>query len=359
MTAIHPGAGANRAFMRSPARERYGFSRQRRLRTMHKVIRALQVMLLCGGFASMSGIQGAYAAEGSASPGDSAGANAAASSNDSAQREWRERLRRPPAPAQGTELFETKNWLPEAPPPKRPVARAPEPPRPPPFPYQFLGRLETDGKPRTVYLTKNSEVYSAVPGEVIEGTYRVIDVSAESMEVLYLPLNMKQQIAFASIVPTPSRQASRVSDTPAIVAPTSVSIPPPMNLSPPRGDGRAAAPAPQPQASPADAPRGAPRGVPGRGSSAPQEAAAAAGTQDGGAPPANPQTSQVAPSLSPSPVVVSPPTLSFGGKPPAAAPAAGAPTAGAAPSAPTPGAPPSAPGATGAPPQGAAPSGRM
>ena len=199
---------------------------------MHKVRRALQV-LLCVGSPWVMGVHCVDAAEGSASPRDSTSANAAAS-NDSAQRDWRERLRRSSAATPGSALFESKNWLPE-PPPQRPVARAPEAPRVPPFPYQFLGRLEADGQPRTVYLTKNSEVYSATPGEVIEGTYRVIDVTAESMEVLYLPLNMKQQIAFANIVPTVARQGSRTSDTPAIVAPTSVSIPPPMNVPPPGG----------------------------------------------------------------------------------------------------------------------------
>jgi hypothetical protein len=320
---------------------------------MHKVRRALQVLLLCVGFAWMMGIHGVDAAEGSASPREPAGANAAPPSNESAPRDWREKLRRSPAPTPGTTLFETKSWLPEAP-PQRPVARAPEPPRPPPFPYQFLGRLETDGKPRTVYLTKNNEVYSAVPGEVIEGTYRVIDVTAESMEVLYLPLNMKQQIAFSSIVPSPTRQASRVSNTPSIVAPTSVSIPPPMNLSPPRADsGRTAAPTPQ--MSPPDSSRGVQRqNIPdqdmaARGSSAQQQAGAGA-TQGGGAAPAKPQTSPVQPSLSPSPVVVSPPTFSFGGKPSSEGPAAGSSSAGGT---------TSAPAASGAAPQSATPPGRM
>ena len=310
---------------------------------MHKVRRALQV-LLCVGSPWVLGVHCVDAAEGSASPRDSTSANAAAS-NDSAQRDWRERLRRSSAATPGSALFESKNWLPE-PPPQRPVARVPEAPRVPPFPYQFLGRLEADGQPRTVYLTKNSEVYSATPGEVIEGTYRVIDVTAESMEVLYLPLNMKQQIAFANIVPTVARQGSRTSETPAIVAPTSVSIPPPMNVPPPADSGRGMAPAAQTsQGEPRSAQRQSPdQAVANRGSAGQQQtgAAAAAG---GGTAPANPAT-PTAPSLSPSPVVVSPPTLSaFGGTPPtqgttgAASPASGTAPAPSASGAATPNAP--------------------
>jgi hypothetical protein len=325
-----------------------------RLHTMHKTTLALQ-LLLCVGSPWAIGIQ-VRAAETPAP--DSAPANAAAS-GDGAQREWRERLRRPPAGSPGNSLFETKSWLPE-PPPQRPVVRAPEPPRAPPFPYQFLGRLETEGKPRTVYLTKGNEVYAAMPGEVIEGTYRVVDVTAESMEVTYLPLNMKQQIAFSSIVPPAARQAGRApSDTPAIVAPTSVSIPPPMSISPPTAQGtqgevlppiptprtvqrqsaydqagRPNAPQPQQQQQ-QQQPQQQPR---------PQQAGTAAPVA--GAPGSTPAAPAPVSSLSPSPVVVSPPTLSaFGSTAPAQTPPAGAPqTTGAAPAPAPPGsAAPSAP----------------
>jgi hypothetical protein len=220
------------------------------------------------------------------------------------------------------------------------TARPPEPPRAPPFPYQFLGRLETEGKPKTVYLTKDSQVYSATPGEVIEGVYRVIDVTAESIEVMYLPLNMKQQIAFSSIVPatapTVGRQGGRVSSTPAIVAPTSVSIPPPMNLSPPVAD-RARNVPPTAQTAPAETARAAQRQNPDRQSnperqSSPEQTGAgnrgnvgqqqpAPAPATGATPPANPATAAAPPSLTPSPIVVSPPTLSaFGSSaPPSAA----------------------------------------
>jgi hypothetical protein len=234
------------------------------------------------------------------------------------------------------------------------VARAPEPPSPPPFPYQFLGRLEAEGRPFTVYLTKDNQVYSAAPGEVIEGTYRVMNLTAESMELMYLPLNMKQQIAFASIVPTTApRQASRGSDTPAIVAPTSVNVPPPMNLSPPvASPSRSVAPAAQ--TAPGEASRSAQRqsnpeqASADRGSAAQQQPGTAAAA--GGAPPAAGQP-VAAPSLSPGPIVVSPPTLSaFGPAAPGQGSAAGAPPAA--------GTPPPAP-QSGAAAPGAPASGRM
>lgn len=289
---------------------------------MDKVRRALQE-LLCVGSVWVIGTAAVHAAEGSGATRE--GASAGAPASNDAQRDWRDRLRRPPGNAQGNALFETKSWVPEAP-PRRPVARAPEPPTPPPFPYQFLGRLETDGKPRTIYLTKDNRVYSVAPGEVIEGTYRVIDVTPESMEVTYLPLNMKQQIAFSSIVPAVGRQASRASDTPAIVAPTTVPIPPSVS-EPPRVS------TPRVQSAPVDTSRGAqrqsnPESAPvDRGTAGQQQQPQQTGapTATGATPAANPSGAAAPPALSPSPVVVSPPTLSaFGAKPPPEAPPAGA-----------------------------------
>jgi hypothetical protein len=298
---------------------------------MHKMTIALQV-LLCVGSPWAIGVQHARAAEASAPSKDSTPANAGTSNNGS--REWRDRLRRLAPGAPGNALFETKSWLPEAQ-PQRPVARAPEPPRAPPFPYQFLGRLETEGKPRTVYLTKGDQVYSVAQGEVIEGTYRVLNVTAESMEVTYLPLNMKQQIAFSSIVPPAARQTAgrAASDTPAIVAPTSVSVPPPMNIGPPRADGVQSEVIP-----PIPSGRGVqrqnnPEQTTAARPSAPQaqQAGTAAGgapAAAGGAPAANPGTPAAPPSVGPTPIAVSPPTLSaFGSSAPTQAPAANAPQA--------------------------------
>lgn len=320
---------------------------------MDKLRRALRVLLWLG-FPWMLGVHDVYAAEPSGPDRESTGANAAAS-NESAQREWRDRLRRPAASGSGNALFETKSWVPEPPPP-RPVARAPAPPpAPPPFPYQFLGRLEMDGKPRTVYLTKDDQVYSVAPGEVIEGTYQVLDVTTESMEVTYLPLNKKQQIVFANILPTIGRQAAggRTSDTPAIVAPTTVAVPPPFNVSPPMGGEATRDPNPPSQPATRD-PRSAQRAnVPeqsaaNRGTAGQQQGAPNAGG-DGAPAQAAGGTASPVPSLSPSPVVVSPPTLSaFGAAAPAPAAAPGSqpqtgtappasPSGAAAPSAPPPG----------------------
>lgn len=300
--------------------------------TMHKMTIALQV-LLCVGSPWAIGVQYARAAEASAPSQDSPPANAGTSNNGS--REWRDRLRRLAPGTQGNGLFETKSWLPEAPPP-RPVARAPEPPRAPPFPYQFLGRLETEGKPRTVYLTKGDQVYSAAQGEVIEGTYQVLNVTAESMEVTYLPLNMKQQIAFSSIVPPAARQTAgrAASDTPAIVAPTSVSVPPPMNIGPPRADGVQSELVPQTPSGRSPQRQNNPDNPAAR-QNAPQPQQANTAAAAGGAPAANAGTPAAPPSVGPSPIAISPPTLSaFGSSTPTQPPATNAPQAAGAASAP-------------------------
>lgn len=126
-----------------------------------------------------------------------------------AQRDWAEKLRRAPverAPAGA--LFESKSWIP-------PTAVATAEPTPPPFPYQYMGRLETEGKPDMLYLTKGNHVYSVAVGDVIEGIYRVAAITSDQVEVTYLPLGKKQLVAFSSIVPAAQPQANYTSVNPS------------------------------------------------------------------------------------------------------------------------------------------------
>jgi hypothetical protein len=68
--------------------------------------------------------------------------------------------------------------------------------------------MEAEGARSTVYLTKDNNVYSVAPGDVIDGTYKIVDITADQLEVTYLPLGKKQQIAFASIVQNVQPQAN-------------------------------------------------------------------------------------------------------------------------------------------------------
>jgi hypothetical protein len=114
--------------------------------------------------------------------------------------EWRQKVHRPAAAAPSATLFESRSWAPPPPPPP-PRASAPKSePVPPAFPYFYMGRVQAPGKPLTVYLTRDERVFSAGVGEVIDGTYRVVDIGSDRLDVVYLPLGKKQQIALSTIV---------------------------------------------------------------------------------------------------------------------------------------------------------------
>lgn len=66
---------------------------------------------------------------------------------------------------------------PQAPPPQ-------SPPPPPPPPLRFYGMAENQaGGARRVFLTDGNEIYVARQGDVIEGRYRVVRISGDSMEL--------------------------------------------------------------------------------------------------------------------------------------------------------------------------------
>ena len=95
------------------------------------------------------------------------------------------------APAGG--VFGTQDWNPppvvqqEAPPPP------PPPPSAPPLPFTFIGKAVSDGAVE-VYLARSGTTYIVRENMVIDGTYRVDDISPPTLKLTYLPLNQAQQI---------------------------------------------------------------------------------------------------------------------------------------------------------------------
>lgn len=101
-----------------------------------------------------------------------------------------ELLSRQPMKIRSEEMFAGKSWY--VPPPPPPPAPPPLP-TPPSLPFIYLGKL-LEGDKSTVFLTKLNRNYSVKPGDVIEDTYRVEDVTAGVMTLTYMPLNMKQTL---------------------------------------------------------------------------------------------------------------------------------------------------------------------
>jgi hypothetical protein len=95
-------------------------------------------------------------------------------------------------------------WQPPAPPPPPPApppvaAAPPPPPMAPPAPYQMIGRLvEGVGAQAVEVALLNGPVrsLSARPGEVIDGQWRVEQVSAAGVRLTWLPGQLPQNIVF-------------------------------------------------------------------------------------------------------------------------------------------------------------------
>ncbi len=91
-------------------------------------------------------------------------------------------------------MFGTQDWNP---PPAAQAPAAPPPPPPPPtappLPFTFIGKAVSDGA-MEVYLARSGTTYIVRENMVIDGTYRVDDISPPTLKLTYLPLNQVQQI---------------------------------------------------------------------------------------------------------------------------------------------------------------------
>ena len=101
--------------------------------------------------------------------------------------------------AQAGAMFGTQDWNP--PPVAQAPAAAPPPPPPPsapPLPFTFIGKAVSDGAVE-VYLARSGTTYIVRENMVIDGTYRVDDISPPTLILTYLPLNQVQQINIGAL----------------------------------------------------------------------------------------------------------------------------------------------------------------
>lgn len=105
----------------------------------------------------------------------------------------------PPAPSalrlspRGQDLFAVRSWQPPPPvaapgPVMKPVA--------PPLPFRYLGRLEEDDQV-AVFVSDGTATRVLRQGETVSN-YRVEEINAQGMRLVYLPLNETQRLLFES-----------------------------------------------------------------------------------------------------------------------------------------------------------------
>lgn len=98
------------------------------------------------------------------------------------------------------DMFKSKSWyIPPPPPPKPKYVPPPPPPPPPPptappLPYKFMGSFQEPGKQLVVYLSRGDKLYTVSSGDTLEGTYKIESISAGQLAMLYLPLNIRQNL---------------------------------------------------------------------------------------------------------------------------------------------------------------------
>lgn len=95
------------------------------------------------------------------------------------------------------DMFKSKSWTIAPPPPPKPKYVPPPPPPPPtapPLPYKLMGSFQDPDKKLVVYLSRGDRLYSVSAGDVLDGTYKVESINAGQLEMLYLPLNIRQNL---------------------------------------------------------------------------------------------------------------------------------------------------------------------
>jgi hypothetical protein len=64
-----------------------------------------------------------------------------------------------------------------------PVYVAPQPQPPPPIPLKFYGFASSPGEPKKIFLKNGDDVFVAGEGEIVDRRYKVIRISATSVEI--------------------------------------------------------------------------------------------------------------------------------------------------------------------------------
>jgi hypothetical protein len=93
--------------------------------------------------------------------------------------------------------FGAKSWDEMARAEARRNAPPPTPPKPqaPPLAFAYMGKL-IDDEQTILFLTKESRNYILRQGDVIDGIYRVDEIGEHAVSFTYLPLKVKQTLAF-------------------------------------------------------------------------------------------------------------------------------------------------------------------
>nr|WP_316641419.1 hypothetical protein [uncultured Roseateles sp.] len=98
-------------------------------------------------------------------------------------------------PAPADPLFAAWSPPPPPPPPPAPPPPPPPPPRAPNFPYQLMGRMEEGGVAQAL-LSGPLRSFGVRAGDVVDGQWRVEQVSATGVKLVWIPGGLPQTLSF-------------------------------------------------------------------------------------------------------------------------------------------------------------------
>lgn len=108
-------------------------------------------------------------------------------------------------------------------PPPKPITKKAQPPAPvtaapvaPQVPYRFAGKVRK-GSEEEVLISKGDAVFPVKAGDTLDGMYKVESISAERIDLVYLPLGTRDRIVVSSAL-----DAERAAQPPLAAAPAPV-----------------------------------------------------------------------------------------------------------------------------------------
>jgi hypothetical protein len=132
---------------------------------------------------------------------------------DVGDQNWKHKLHREKAPPIKADPFSSRVWGAR---PMSPSAAAAQAAVPPPFPFQFVGKMSPEGGAPKLFLVRGEDLYAIAAGEALPGAYRVDEIGDVDFTVTYLPLQRQQRFAYsaASALTTAIQQGDGVPSAP-------------------------------------------------------------------------------------------------------------------------------------------------
>jgi hypothetical protein len=120
------------------------------------------------------------------------------------------------------EPFGSRSWAPRVAAPSQPAVAPPPLPAAPQMPYRIAGQVLQDGHTYVVLVRGDRVVFNVREGQTLEDGYRVESIRADGVTLVYLPLDVREDLAAA---PTVLRVGAKGAPSEEVIADEAASSP--------------------------------------------------------------------------------------------------------------------------------------